>query len=194
MYLRKENRYLHAIHRDSIAIHSLSICKLLNGYLAYSKTSSNMDLDRSIFTLCNSSSAVFIHIIQIFILCKCYYIVDAYNYVKLHLQFYKNKVLFTKFTDYNKLCYSFLARKDDVYALRNVSKSLIIHKLPKVLVLHIKRFHLEPIVRKDNEHISFTKVLDMTPYCTTECIEVSIHPLYYIISGIIFKRWLNSSR
>lgn len=61
--------------------------------------------------------------------------------------------------------------RDDVYALRNVSKSLIIHKLPKILVLHIKRFHLEPVVRKDNDHVSFTKVLDMTPYCTTECIE-----------------------
>ena len=34
LYLRKENRYLHAICHDSIAIHSLSIHKLLNENLA----------------------------------------------------------------------------------------------------------------------------------------------------------------
>jgi len=69
----------------------------------------------------------------------------------------------------------FLAGKEDDYALCNVSKSLIIHQLPKVLVLHIKRFHLEPVVRKDDDYVSFTKVLDMAPYCTTDCIEVPNH-------------------
>ena len=34
LYLEKENRCLHEIHHNSIAIHSLSIHKLLNGYLA----------------------------------------------------------------------------------------------------------------------------------------------------------------
>ena len=33
LYLGKENRYLHAIHHNSIAIHNLFIHKLLNGYL-----------------------------------------------------------------------------------------------------------------------------------------------------------------
>ena len=34
LYLRKENRCLHVIHHDSIAIHSLSTHQLSNGYLA----------------------------------------------------------------------------------------------------------------------------------------------------------------
>ena len=34
LYLGKENRCLHAIHHHSVAIHNLSIHKLLNGWLA----------------------------------------------------------------------------------------------------------------------------------------------------------------
>ena len=67
---------------------------------------------------------------------------------------------------------SLLAGKDDDFALCNVSKSLIIDSPPKILVLHIKRFYLEPAVRKDNEHVSFTKDLDITSYCTTDCKKV----------------------
>ena len=74
-----------------------------------------------------------------------------------------------------------LAGKDDEYALCNVSKSLVIQELPKILVLHIKRFYLEPVVRKDNEYVSFTKILNMAPYCTTDCIQVCIeHLLLYL--------------
>ena len=69
----------------------------------------------------------------------------------------------------------YVAGKDDDFALCNVSKSLIIDRPPKILVLHIKRFYLEPVVRKDNEHVSFTKDLNITSYCTTDYKKVLMH-------------------
>ena len=58
-----------------------------------------------------------------------------------------------------------------------VSKQILIHELSPVLILHIKRFSIESLayrVTKDNRPLPFPFVLDMAPFCTTECIEVCI--------------------
>ena len=55
----------------------------------------------------------------------------------------------------------------------------MIHQLPPILILHMKRFEIGfDDVTKDDRHISFTEILDMAPYCTTECLKVYICRLY----------------
>ena len=47
-------------------------------------------------------------------------------------------------------------------------------KLNNVLTLHIKRFNLGgPTVTKNDNFLSFNQLLDMAPYCTNTCLNVS---------------------
>ena len=63
--------------------------------------------------------------------------------------------------------------------LCQVSKQIMIHQLPPVLILHMKRFEIGYYeVTKDCQHISFPEILDMAPYCTTKCLEVTILHMY----------------
>ena len=48
----------------------------------------------------------------------------------------------------------------------------MIHQLPPVLILHMKRFDIGVEVTKDDRHISFPEILDMAPYCTAKCLKV----------------------
>jgi len=50
-----------------------------------------------------------------------------------------------------------------------VSKLLLIDQLPKVLVLHLKRFSLGQFVRKNSKHVDFSPTLNMKNYCSTNC-------------------------
>ena len=50
-----------------------------------------------------------------------------------------------------------------------VSKQLLFHSLPQILILHIKRFHLGEQVTKNNRHIDFPLDLDLAPFCTKNC-------------------------
>ena len=62
---------------------------------------------------------------------------------------------------------------DDDPPLSLVSKQIAVHRLPPVLILHLKRFSIEPDgIYKDTQHIKFPFKLNMAPYCTTQCIEV----------------------
>ena len=54
-----------------------------------------------------------------------------------------------------------------------VSKQLLFHSLPRILIIHIKRFHLGQQVTKNNRHIDFPLDLDLAPFCTNKC-EVSL--------------------
>ena len=62
---------------------------------------------------------------------------------------------------------------DDDPPLSLVSKQIAVHQLPPVLILHLKRFSIEPDgIFKDTQHIKFPLKLNMAPYCTAQCIEV----------------------
>ena len=59
------------------------------------------------------------------------------------------------------------------YELCRVSKQLMIHQLPPVLILHIKRFEIGHYrVTKDSRHVSFPEILDLAPYSTMDCVKV----------------------
>ena len=73
---------------------------------------------------------------------------------------------------------------DDQPVLCLVSKQIMIHQIPPVLILHMKRFEIGDKVTKDDRHISFPEILDMAPYCTAKCLEVRIicYVLTYVAS------------
>ena len=50
-----------------------------------------------------------------------------------------------------------------------VSKQLLFHSLPQILILHMKRFHLGQQITKNNRHINFPIDLDLAPFCTKRC-------------------------
>ena len=67
----------------------------------------------------------------------------------------------------------------DELAMCLVSKQIMIHQLPPVLILHMKRFEIgHANVTKDSRYVSFPEILDMAPYCTVRCLEV-IHTYVY---------------
>ena len=63
---------------------------------------------------------------------------------------------------------------DEQYIECLVSKQLLIHKLPPILILHMKRFHLGVRVTKNNNHITFPDMLNVAQYCSSN-ISVSSH-------------------
>jgi len=62
---------------------------------------------------------------------------------------------------------------DDDIALCLVAKQLLVHELPPVLILHFKRFTIDPYqVTKNSNYMSFPPALDVAPYCSEACLEV----------------------
>ena len=79
-----------------------------------------------------------------------------------------------KFTQLlNILCFITDENSNDELAMCLVSKQIMIHQLPPVLILHMKRFEIGfHKVSKDSRYIPFPEILDMAPYCTVKCLEV----------------------
>lgn len=64
-------------------------------------------------------------------------------------------------------------------AQQRVSRWILIHQLPPVLILQLKRFSIDDYgVTKDNDDISFPLILNVAPYCTKECVQVSKDVMY----------------
>ena len=77
---------------------------------------------------------------------------------------------------YNYLHFIYICIGEPNIVLCCVSKQILIYELSPVLILHIKRFSIGSYrVTKDDRRLSFYFVLDMAPFCTTECIEVYMH-------------------
>ena len=75
---------------------------------------------------------------------------------------------------------SVIDASDQVLSL--VCKQLLIHNLPQVLILHMKRFTVGSYaVTKNKAHVSFPPVLDMAPYSSNACLEVRLNKHIYII-------------
>ena len=62
---------------------------------------------------------------------------------------------------------------DDTPCLSLVTKQILIHQMPQILILHFKRFNLDTyMVTKETKHVEFSPILNMAPYCSNMCLEV----------------------
>ena len=95
----------------------------------------------------------------------------VYTYVFKQLLLYTTSIF--GITHINAVIHLFTVAEHFQITQCRVSKQILIHILPPVLILQMKRFSIgSHNVTKDNSYISFPHVLDMAPYCTTECVEV----------------------
>ncbi|KAF7254533.1 Ubiquitin carboxyl-terminal hydrolase 45 [Varanus komodoensis] len=72
-------------------------------------------------------------------------------------------------------------------AYTNARKQLLISSVPAVLILHLKRFHQAGVsLRKVNRHVDFPLVLDLTPFCSVSCKNVTDSgKVFYALYGIV---------
>ena len=86
---------------------------------------------------------------------------------------------------YNTVTYCEGAGGDNA-VLCLVAKQMLIHELPPVLILHLKRFSIGPFqVTKNSNYMSFTPMLDVAPYCSNTCLEVCLSEIVYIEMFIV---------
>nr|CAB3267546.1 ubiquitin carboxyl-terminal hydrolase 16-like [Phallusia mammillata] len=70
----------------------------------------------------------------------------------------------------------------------SASKQMLIHTPPPVLIIHLKRFHQVGFnLRKVNKHVDIPILLDLAPFCTTDCKEFADEDsrILYHLYGIV---------
>ncbi|XP_019393341.1 PREDICTED: ubiquitin carboxyl-terminal hydrolase 45 isoform X5 [Crocodylus porosus] len=112
-----------------------------------------------------------------------------YQFTSVELLMGNNKLLCESCTErkqkYQKKTNSTEKKMEGVYT--NARKQLLISAVPAVLVLHLKRFHQAGLsLRKVNRHVDFPLVLDLAPFCSVSCKNVTdgarvLYSLYGIV-------------
>ncbi|XP_069344141.1 ubiquitin carboxyl-terminal hydrolase 45 isoform X5 [Eulemur rufifrons] len=76
-------------------------------------------------------------------------------------------------------------RAEGVYT--NARKQLLISAVPAILILHLKRFHQAGLnLRKVNKHVDFPLMLDLAPFCSATCKNISVgEKVLYGLYGIV---------
>ena len=69
--------------------------------------------------------------------------------------------------------------------LRRVTKQLKLQSLPKVFIMHLKRFSLGHIVTKNSTYIRYPLNIDVAPYCAEVRIWVTGIHLLTIVCGFV---------
>ncbi|KAM9390144.1 ubiquitin carboxyl-terminal hydrolase 16 [Phaethornis superciliosus] len=65
-------------------------------------------------------------------------------------------------------------KSENKYVYTNAKKQMLISLVPPILTLHLKRFQQAGFnLRKVNRHIKFSEVLDLAPFCTAKCKNVT---------------------
>ncbi|XP_044244791.2 ubiquitin carboxyl-terminal hydrolase 45 isoform X2 [Ursus arctos] len=69
----------------------------------------------------------------------------------------------------------------------NARKQLLISAVPAILILHLKRFHQAGLsLRKVNRHVDFPLTLDLAPFCSATCKNVSVgDKVLYGLYGVV---------
>uniref|UniRef100_A0A8C5V0R1 Ubiquitin carboxyl-terminal hydrolase n=1 Tax=Microcebus murinus TaxID=30608 RepID=A0A8C5V0R1_MICMU len=112
-----------------------------------------------------------------------------YQFTSMELLMGNNKLLCENCTEKkqkNQKGTSFAEKKaEGVYT--NARKQLLISAVPAVLILHLKRFHQAGLnLRKVNRHVDFPLMLDLAPFCSATCKNVSVgEKVLYGLYGIV---------
>ncbi|XP_072355698.1 ubiquitin carboxyl-terminal hydrolase 45 isoform X2 [Scyliorhinus torazame] len=100
-----------------------------------------------------------------------------------------NKLLCEKCTEkrqkQQKKLHSEEKKSDLMYT--NARKQMLISAVPPVLNLHLKRFHQTDLnLRKINRHVEFPLVLDLAPFCSSNCKNVGEgNKVLYSLYGVV---------
>uniref|UniRef100_A0A8C5Q315 Ubiquitin carboxyl-terminal hydrolase n=1 Tax=Leptobrachium leishanense TaxID=445787 RepID=A0A8C5Q315_9ANUR len=112
-----------------------------------------------------------------------------YQFTSVELLMGNNKLLCEKCTERRVKCQrknSFAGEKEEsVYT--NARKQLLISAAPANLILHLKRFYQNGLnLRKINRHVDFPLSLDLAPFCSASCKNVSEDKsVLYSLYGIV---------
>ncbi|XP_010635672.1 ubiquitin carboxyl-terminal hydrolase 45 isoform X1 [Fukomys damarensis] len=112
-----------------------------------------------------------------------------YQFTSMELLMGNNKLLCESCTEkkqkYQKETSSAEKKAEGVYT--NARKQLLISAVPAILILHLKRFHQAGMnLRKVNRHVDFPLTLDLAPFCSATCKNVSVEDkVLYDLYGIV---------
>uniref|UniRef100_A0A8D2HFG3 Ubiquitin carboxyl-terminal hydrolase n=1 Tax=Urocitellus parryii TaxID=9999 RepID=A0A8D2HFG3_UROPR len=112
-----------------------------------------------------------------------------YQFTSMELLMGNNKLLCENCTEkkqkYQKENNSAEKKAEGVYT--NARKQLLISAAPAILILHLKRFHQAGLsLRKVNRHVDFPLTLDLAPFCSAACKNVSVgDKVLYGLYGIV---------
>ncbi|XP_067840877.1 ubiquitin carboxyl-terminal hydrolase 45 [Heptranchias perlo] len=100
-----------------------------------------------------------------------------------------NKLLCEKCTEKRQKQHkkSHSAEKKSEHMYTNARKQMLISTVPPILNLHLKRFHQAGLsLRKVNRHVDFPLVLDLAPFCSSNCKNVGEgNKVLYSLYGIV---------
>ncbi|GCC24209.1 hypothetical protein chiPu_0002609 [Chiloscyllium punctatum] len=100
-----------------------------------------------------------------------------------------NKLLCERCTEKRQKSYkkSHLAEKKSEHVYTNARKQMLISAVPPILNLHLKRFHQTGLsLRKINRHVDFPLVLDLAPFCSSNCRNVGEeNKVLYSLYGVV---------
>ncbi|XP_069707242.1 ubiquitin carboxyl-terminal hydrolase 45 isoform X2 [Phaenicophaeus curvirostris] len=112
-----------------------------------------------------------------------------YQFTSVELLMGNNKLLCESCTErkqkHQKKTSSTEKKMEGVYT--NARKQLLISSVPAILILHLKRFHQAGLsLRKVNRHVDFPLILDLAPFCSALCKNVTdgarvLYSLYGIV-------------
>ncbi|XP_042637073.1 ubiquitin carboxyl-terminal hydrolase 45 [Orycteropus afer afer] len=112
-----------------------------------------------------------------------------YQFTSMELLMGNNKLLCENCTGkkqkYQKETNSAEKKAEGVYT--NARKQLLISAVPAILILHLKRFHQVGLsLRKVNRHVDFPLMLDLAPFCSATCKNVSVgDKVLYGLYGVV---------
>ncbi|XP_078504338.1 ubiquitin carboxyl-terminal hydrolase 45 isoform X2 [Lissotriton helveticus] len=98
-----------------------------------------------------------------------------YHFTSVELLMGNNKLLCERCTDKNERKRNSSGSEKEAHTLyTNARKQMLISAVPSILILHLKRFHQAGLgLRKVNRHVDFPLVLDLAPFCSASCKNVS---------------------
>ena len=72
----------------------------------------------------------------------------------------------------------------DVVELKRAMKQLTLKRIPPVLILHLKRFHIGIVVTKNSTPVQYPKHIDVRQYCIEVCMYVCTWTYTHVIECV----------